>query len=184
MADEAGDKTEQASQQKLRKVREQGQVVRSRDVATAIGLMVGLKLTLLLMPLWLADFEALFRLILSPMDGPAGLLNLGSLVFPAVMLLLVKMVPRWRHPAGHRRGFAVAGRLDLQPDQPAAQAGALQPAPTWAGSSPASTSASSACRCSRSACCWRCSGTWCSSVTESLHLQSLTLGQAIATAPA
>jgi flagellar biosynthesis protein FlhB len=56
MADEAGDKTEQASQQKLRKVREQGQVVRSRDVATAIGLMVGLKLTLLLMPLWLADF--------------------------------------------------------------------------------------------------------------------------------
>jgi flagellar biosynthetic protein FlhB len=26
------------------------------------------------------------------MDGPAGLLNLGSLVFPAVMLLLVKMV--------------------------------------------------------------------------------------------
>ena len=38
MADSAGDKSERASDHKLRKMREEGQVARSRDLATAVGL--------------------------------------------------------------------------------------------------------------------------------------------------
>ena len=183
MADEAGDKTEQASQQKLRKVREQGQVVRSRDVATAIGLMAGLKLTLLLLPLWLADFEALFRLILSPMDGPAGLLNLGSLVFPAVMLLLVKMVA----PLAVIPLAIVAGSLwpggwifsfeNLQPKlerfNPLSNLGRL-----FSGKHLSEFGLSLFKVGVLLAVLWHVVR---SSVSESLHLQALTLGQAITT---
>ena len=183
MADEAGDKTEQASQQKLRKVREQGQVVRSRDVATAIGLMAGLKLTLLLLPLWLADFEALFRLILSPMDGPAGLLNLGTLVFPAVMMLLVKMVA----PLAVIPLAIVAGSLwpggwifsveNLQPKlerfNPLSNLGRL-----FSGKHLSEFGLSLFKVGVLLAVLWHVVR---SSVSESLHLQSLTLGQAITT---
>jgi flagellar biosynthetic protein FlhB len=45
-----GDKTEKASQQKLKKSREEGQVVRSRDLSTAIGILVSLKLFVWLLP--------------------------------------------------------------------------------------------------------------------------------------
>ncbi|GAA0758838.1 flagellar type III secretion system protein FlhB [Ideonella azotifigens] len=92
MAESSGDKTEQASQQKLRKVREQGQVVRSRDVATAIGLVLSLKLVVLLTPGWLADFRSLFGLVISPLDGDGALENLCTLIFPAVIGLLLKML--------------------------------------------------------------------------------------------
>jgi hypothetical protein len=51
MADSStGDKTEKASQQKLKKSRQEGQVVRSRDLSTAIGILVSLKLFVYLLP--------------------------------------------------------------------------------------------------------------------------------------
>ena len=44
MADNhTGDKTEKATAQKLKKSRQEGQVVRSRDLSTAIGILVSLK---------------------------------------------------------------------------------------------------------------------------------------------
>ena len=60
----AGDKTEKATPQKLRKAREEGQVARSRDVGTAIGLFVALKILIWMMPSWLIDFRRVFALSL------------------------------------------------------------------------------------------------------------------------
>ena len=51
--DSSGDKSEKASQQKLRKSRQEGQVVRSRDLATAIGILVSLKLFVYMLPAYL-----------------------------------------------------------------------------------------------------------------------------------
>ena len=43
MADSStGDKTEKASQQKLKKSRQEGQVVRSRDLSTALGILISM----------------------------------------------------------------------------------------------------------------------------------------------
>ncbi|MBS0353899.1 MAG: flagellar type III secretion system protein FlhB [Proteobacteria bacterium] len=86
------DKSEKASAQKLRKAREQGQTARSRDWATALGLLVSLKLLLLLMPGYLADFRALFGVGFAALDGDATLDNLWSIAFTTTMLLLAKML--------------------------------------------------------------------------------------------
>jgi flagellar biosynthetic protein FlhB len=88
----SGDKTEKPSQQKLRKAREQGQVVRSRDLATAVGVLVGLKLLLALMPGYLDDFAALFQLAYAPLDSDGALDNLGSTLVGNALWLVVKMV--------------------------------------------------------------------------------------------
>ncbi|WP_174873909.1 EscU/YscU/HrcU family type III secretion system export apparatus switch protein [Vogesella oryzae] len=88
----SGDKTEKPSQQKLRKAREAGQVVRSRDVATAIGIVLSLKLLLLLMPGWLDDFRRLFALGLTHGGSEGALDNALSEAFPAVLWLLAKML--------------------------------------------------------------------------------------------
>jgi flagellar biosynthesis protein FlhB len=87
-----GDKTEKASPQKLRKAREQGQVVRSKDLATAVGILVSLKLFVALLPHYLESFRALFRLVYVPMGEAGSLENALSVVFGAAALLLVKMV--------------------------------------------------------------------------------------------
>jgi len=89
---ERGDKTENASRQKLRKSRQQGQVVRSRDLATAIGVLASLKLLAWLLPAYLLQLRALFALVFRPLDGDAGIDNALSLVFTAALLLLAKMV--------------------------------------------------------------------------------------------
>lgn len=86
------DKSEKASAQKLRKAREQGQVARSRDWATALGLLVSLKLLLVLMPGYLADFRALFGIGFAALDGDGTLDNLWSIAFTTTMLLLAKML--------------------------------------------------------------------------------------------
>jgi flagellar biosynthesis protein FlhB len=79
MADSSsGDKTEKPSEQKLRKAREQGQVARSKDVGAAVGLLLGLKLLVALAPRYLEDFGRLFRLVLAPLDGDAGLAGLDA----------------------------------------------------------------------------------------------------------
>ncbi|QNA88222.1 flagellar type III secretion system protein FlhB [Massilia sp. Dwa41.01b] len=87
-----GDKTEKASAQKLRKAREEGQVVRSKDLSTAIGVLVSLKLFVLMVPTYLESFRALFRLVFVPLGETGAMENAMSVVFMAATLLLVKMV--------------------------------------------------------------------------------------------
>lgn len=86
------DKSEKASQQKLRKVREKGQVTRSRDWGTAVGIFVCLHLIVLLTPGYLDDFRVLFAQGFVPLLGEGTLDNAWSKLFAATMMLIVKMV--------------------------------------------------------------------------------------------
>ncbi len=93
MADEStGDKTEKASQQKLKKSRQEGQVVRSRDLSTAIGILVSLKLFVYLLPGYLMEFNELFHQSFAPLDSDGAIDNAMSTVFSSSMVLLIKMV--------------------------------------------------------------------------------------------
>ncbi|GGX81582.1 flagellar type III secretion system protein FlhB [Massilia dura] len=89
---EGGDKTEKASQQKLRKAREEGQVTRSKDLATAIGILVSLKLLVFLLPDYLVHFRTIFAASFIPLEGGDVLMNAMSDVFYEASILLVKMV--------------------------------------------------------------------------------------------
>src|SRR5471032_3311184 len=93
MADTStGDKTEKASQQKLKKSRQEGQVVRSRDLASAIGILVSLKLFVWLLPGYYADFLEIFHESFAPFDSRGALDNAQSMLFSNAMWLLIKMV--------------------------------------------------------------------------------------------
>ena len=93
MADNTGgDKTEKASSQKLKKAREQGQVVRSKDLATAVGILASLKLFVFLLPGYLESFRALFRLVYAPLGAAGSMENAMSVVWGGACALLVKMV--------------------------------------------------------------------------------------------
>lgn len=87
-----GDKTEKASAQKLRKSREQGQVARSRDWTTAVGIVVCLQLLALLAPGYLEDFRLLFHLGFASLEGDEALDNVWSNAFSTSMLLMLKMI--------------------------------------------------------------------------------------------
>ncbi|RJF96713.1 flagellar type III secretion system protein FlhB [Noviherbaspirillum cavernae] len=87
-----GDKTEKPSHQKLKKAREQGQVVRSRDLSTAIGILVSIKLFVLLVPSYLEDFRRLFRYSFLPLDSEGAMDNAMSIIFTTTMSLLIKML--------------------------------------------------------------------------------------------
>jgi flagellar biosynthetic protein FlhB len=87
-----GDKSEKASQQKLRKARDDGQVVRSRDLATAIGILASLKVFALLLPSYMDAFRHIFTLVFVPLGATGALENALSVVFGAACALLVKMV--------------------------------------------------------------------------------------------
>ncbi|MBQ5963483.1 flagellar type III secretion system protein FlhB [Massilia sp. ZL223] len=87
-----GDKTEKPSQQKLKKAREEGQVVRSRDLSTAVGILISLKLLSMLLPGYVDDFRGLFRLVYAPLGETGAVENAMSVVFSGALLLLVKMV--------------------------------------------------------------------------------------------
>ncbi|MBX5460997.1 MAG: flagellar type III secretion system protein FlhB [Steroidobacteraceae bacterium] len=87
-----GEKTEKASPQKLRKAREKGQVARSRDWAGAVGILVCLQLVLVLTPQYLEDFRTLFSQSLRSLEGVGTLEDTWSQLFPATMLLLLKLV--------------------------------------------------------------------------------------------
>jgi flagellar biosynthetic protein FlhB len=89
---EGGDKTEKASQQKLKKAREEGQVTRSKDLATAVGILVSLKLFVFLLPDYLEHFRAIFAASFVPLDAGDALMNAMSDVFYEASMLLVKMV--------------------------------------------------------------------------------------------
>ena len=94
MADESstGDKTEKASQQKLKKSRQEGQVVRSRDLSTAIGILVSLKLFVYLLPGYMAEFHEIFHQSFAPLDSTGAIDNTLSTVFSSAAWLLIKMV--------------------------------------------------------------------------------------------
>ena len=91
MADN-GDKTEKASAQKLKKAREEGQVVRSKDLSTAIGILVSLKMFSLMLPTYLESFRSLFRLVFVPLGETGAIENAMSVVFLAACTLFVKMI--------------------------------------------------------------------------------------------
>jgi flagellar biosynthesis protein FlhB len=93
MADSQTDeKTEKATPQKLRKARDEGQVARSKDVSTTVGILMSLGLLIFMAPRHLEDFRQLFGLGYAPLDGDAALDNLWSHAFPTAMLLLIKLV--------------------------------------------------------------------------------------------
>lgn len=93
MADSGtGDKSEKASAQKLKKSRAEGQVVRSRDLATALGILVTLKLFIWLLPGYLLDFRALFHQCFVQLDSTGALDNTLSVVFSTAAWLLIKML--------------------------------------------------------------------------------------------
>lgn len=91
MADN-GDKTEKASAQKLKKAREEGQVVRSKDLSTAVGILVSLKIFALMLPTYLESFRSLFRMVFVPLGETGAMENAMSVVFLAAAALFVKMV--------------------------------------------------------------------------------------------
>lgn len=87
-----GDKTEKASPHKLREARKQGQVPRSKDVATAVGIVVAVWLSFWQMPDWLADFRRLFAMAFASLGGRGTLENVWSMLFAGSLTLLVKML--------------------------------------------------------------------------------------------
>ncbi|GJJ04118.1 flagellar biosynthesis protein FlhB [Duganella rhizosphaerae] len=89
---DSADKTEKASQQKLKKSRQEGQVVRSRDLSTAIGILVSLKLFVYLLPDYLGDFLEIFHQSFAPFTSSGAIENAMSTVFSSAMWLLIKMV--------------------------------------------------------------------------------------------
>ncbi|WP_104654341.1 flagellar type III secretion system protein FlhB [Ralstonia insidiosa] len=96
-----GDKTEKATPQKLRKAKQEGQVARSRDIGTAVGILVALKLIVVLAPGWSVDLKRIFALSFADLHGDGALGNAGSMLFPATLLLIGKMMaPLAAVPAG------------------------------------------------------------------------------------
>lgn len=86
------DKSEKASAQKLRKVREKGQVARSRDWATAVGIFVCLQLIVFLTPGYLQEFRLLFAQGFAPaLAAPGDMDNSWSTQFATALMLVVKM---------------------------------------------------------------------------------------------
>ena len=93
MADSStGDKTEKASAQKLKKSRQEGQVVRSRDLSTALGILISMKVFIYLLPGYLDTFRALFAMAFMPLDSKGALENAMSMAFTTSVGLLIKMI--------------------------------------------------------------------------------------------
>lgn len=89
---DSGDKTEKPSSKKLGKLREKGQIARSRDWSTAIGIFICLVSLIYLMPSWLDDFRRLFRMSFATLEGTGTPDNLWSTVYLDSLLLLFKML--------------------------------------------------------------------------------------------
>src|SRR5690606_18180357 len=90
------EKTEQATPQKLQKAREEGQVARSRDLATMVSLLATLLLLRIFFDYMLGGFEQIFagsflnfaHTELGPNDVTQVLLN-GILIFILILLPLL-----------------------------------------------------------------------------------------------
>lgn len=93
MADSSsGDKSENATAQKQRKTREQGQVARSRDLATAVGLVATLQVTAIFMPDYLRQFQALFVRGFADTSGAGNLDNMFGAIWTDAAWLFAQMV--------------------------------------------------------------------------------------------
>lgn len=116
-----GDKTEKPSAQKLKKAREQGQVVRSRDLSTAVGILVSIKLFAVLLPGYLESFRTLFRMVFVPLGETGAIENAMSMVFMGALMLLAKMllplivIPLVTIAAGAFPGGFVASTKNMAP---------------------------------------------------------------------
>lgn len=86
------DKSEKPSAQKLRKSRERGQVARSRDWTTAVGIFVCMQLIVLLTPGYIDEFRLLFARSFVAMDQAGDLENANSTLFATTMTLIFKIV--------------------------------------------------------------------------------------------
>ncbi|KVO87655.1 flagellar biosynthetic protein FlhB [Burkholderia ubonensis] len=91
-AQSGGDKTEKATPQKLRKAKQKGQTARSRDLATAIGLLVSVKIAIAIAPGWLDDFRQLFAISLAGRFAEGGGDHAMPTLFASVVLLIGKML--------------------------------------------------------------------------------------------
>jgi flagellar biosynthesis protein FlhB len=92
VSESQGDKTESASSEKLRKARAEGQVPRSRDWGTALGIFVSLQVIVLTVPATLQDLRRLFEQGFASLHGDGVLDDAFSRMLPATMMLLVKMI--------------------------------------------------------------------------------------------
>ncbi|UVW29729.1 flagellar biosynthesis protein FlhB [Massilia sp. H6] len=138
-----GDKTEKPSAQKLKKARSEGQVVRSRDLATAVGILCSLKVFSLMLPGYMESFRTLFRMAFVPLGEAGAIENAMSVVFSGALLLLAKMVlplavvPFAIVVAGMIPGGFVASRKNLAPKfsrlNPMANLGNLFKQKHWVG---------------------------------------------------
>ncbi|WP_288380837.1 flagellar type III secretion system protein FlhB [uncultured Massilia sp.] len=123
-----GDKTEKPTAQKLKKARAEGQVVRSRDLSTAVGILVSVKLFALLLPGYLESFRTLFRMVFVPLGEAGAMENAMSTVFMGALALLAKMllplaaIPLASIAAGAFPGGLVVSSKGMQP-----QLGRLSP---------------------------------------------------------
>lgn len=88
----SGDKSEKASDHKLRKTREQGQVARSRDLATAVGLVATLQVLAMFMPDYLRKFQNLFVRGFADTSGAGALDNMLGSVWTEAGWLFAQMV--------------------------------------------------------------------------------------------
>ena len=88
----SADKSEKPSQQKLRKARDEGQVSRSRDLATALGIVISLKVVIFMVPSYLDDFRSLFAQGFALYDSEGALDNVWSQTFGMTMALTLKML--------------------------------------------------------------------------------------------
>ncbi|AIO68567.1 flagellar type III secretion system protein FlhB [Burkholderia oklahomensis] len=100
---DSGDKSERATPQKLKQARKQGQIPRSRDLSTAIGVLISMKVLLALSPSWLADFRTLFAAVLA--DGSRDGASSAMMAIP-VMLFVKMLAPFFVIPAS-----VIAGSL-------------------------------------------------------------------------
>jgi flagellar biosynthesis protein FlhB len=88
----SADKSEQATEHKLRKARQEGQVARSRDLATAVGLIATLGVTAWMLPSYVERFRRIFVLGFADATGQGTLENLWSGVWVQTGGLLALMV--------------------------------------------------------------------------------------------
>lgn len=87
------DKTEEASEQKLRKSREQGQVARSKDVATTVSLLATLLALKFAVGLFMEGIEQSFRLSLGNSRGPLQAGDLALLLQHNLLLIVWVLLP-------------------------------------------------------------------------------------------
>lgn len=124
----AADKTEKPSAKKLRDARQKGQIARSRDMSTAIGVFVSLKLLVIMVPGWLEDCRRLFALSFADLSGENATDNVASMLFFSVLMMIGKMtLPLAAVPLCIVAGSLFPGGWSFTPGHFAPKANRLSP---------------------------------------------------------